>query len=148
MPKRPNLFVLGSGVPIPLALAMIGPQMRGILNQATSEFDLVVVDSPPLLGCAETLESAAAADVTVLAVRSGHTPMKALATTVESSAPHLRADCRYRAERISHCDRCNLQGVRPVLHGTGQHLRRLQGGAFRYAQGLKPEDSCNHVRHD
>jgi capsular exopolysaccharide synthesis family protein len=84
VPKRPNLFVLGSGSPIPMALAMIGPQMRGILNQATQEFDLVVVDSPPLLGCAETLELAAAADVTVLAVRSGHTPMKALATTVET----------------------------------------------------------------
>ena len=84
VPKRPNLFVLGSGAPIPLALAMIGPQMRGILKQTTQEFDLVVVDSPPLLGCAETLEMAAAADVTVLAVRSGHTPMKALANTIET----------------------------------------------------------------
>jgi capsular exopolysaccharide synthesis family protein len=84
VPKRPNLFVLGSGAPIPMALAMIGPQMRGILQQATKEFDLVVLDSPPLLGCAETLELAAAADTTVLAVRSGHTPMKALATTVET----------------------------------------------------------------
>jgi Mrp family chromosome partitioning ATPase len=84
VPKRPNLFVLGSGAPIPMALAMIGPQMRGILQQATKEFDLVVLDSPPLLGCAETLELAAAADATVLAVRSGHTPMRALATTVET----------------------------------------------------------------
>ena len=84
VPKRPNLFVLGSGVPIPMALAMIGPQMRGLLNKATQEFDLVVVDSPPLLGCAEALEMAAASDVTVLAVRSGHTPMKALAATVET----------------------------------------------------------------
>ena len=84
VPKRPNLFVLGSGAPIPMALAMIGPQMRGILNQATQEFDLVVLDSPPLLGCAETLELAAAADATVLTVRSGHTPMKALAATVET----------------------------------------------------------------
>jgi polysaccharide biosynthesis transport protein len=84
VPKRPNLFVLGSGAPIPMALAMIGPQMRGILQQATKDFDLVVLDSPPLLGCAETLELAAAADATVLAVRSGHTPMKALATAVET----------------------------------------------------------------
>jgi polysaccharide biosynthesis transport protein len=81
---RPNLFVLGSGLPLPLAVALIGPQMRGILAQATKEFDLVVLDSPPLLACAETLELAAAADVTVLAVRSGHTPMKALGTAVET----------------------------------------------------------------
>jgi polysaccharide biosynthesis transport protein len=81
---RPNLFVLGSGLPLPLAVALIGPQMRGILAQAIKEFDLVVLDSPPLLGCAETLDLAAATDVTVLAVRSGHTPMKALGATVET----------------------------------------------------------------
>jgi Mrp family chromosome partitioning ATPase len=82
--NRSHLFVLGSGLPLPLAVALIGPQMRGILAQAAKEFDLVVLDSPPLLGCAETLELAAAADVTVLAVRSGHTPMKALGATVET----------------------------------------------------------------
>jgi capsular exopolysaccharide synthesis family protein len=81
---HPNLFVLGSGQPLPLALARIGPGMRAILDQATKEFDLVVLDSPPLLGCAETLELAAASDVTLLAVRSGQTPMKALGDTVET----------------------------------------------------------------
>ena len=81
---RPNLFVLGSGMPLPLALSQIGPQMRGILAQATKEFDLVILDSPPLLGCAETLELAAAAEVTVLAVRSGHTPIKVVGATVET----------------------------------------------------------------
>jgi polysaccharide biosynthesis transport protein len=83
VPGRPNLSILGTGLPLPLALALIGPQMRGILTQAAKEFDLVVVDSPPLLGCAETLELAAAAEVTVLAVRSGQTPMKALRGVVE-----------------------------------------------------------------
>jgi succinoglycan biosynthesis transport protein ExoP len=83
VPGRPNLFILGTGLPLPLALALIGPQMRGILTQAAKEFDLVVLDSPPLLGCAETLELAAAADVTVVAVRSGQTPMKALRGAVE-----------------------------------------------------------------
>jgi polysaccharide biosynthesis transport protein len=84
VPARPNLFVLGSGLPLPMALALLGPQMRGILAQATKEFDLVVLDSPPLLGCAETLDLAAATDVTVLTVRSGHTPMKAVGAAVET----------------------------------------------------------------
>jgi succinoglycan biosynthesis transport protein ExoP len=83
VPGRPNLSILGTGLPLPLALVLIGPQMREILAQASKEFDLVVVDSPPLLGCAETLELAAAADVTVLAVRSGQTPMKAVRGAVE-----------------------------------------------------------------
>jgi capsular exopolysaccharide synthesis family protein len=84
VPGRPNLSVLGSGLPLPLALAPIGPQMRGILDQAILDFDLVVLDSPPLLGCAETLELAAAADLAVLAVRSGQTHMKSLAAAVET----------------------------------------------------------------
>jgi polysaccharide biosynthesis transport protein len=84
VPGRPNLSVLGSGLPLPLALALIGPQMREILDQAILEFDLVVLDSPPLLGCAETLELAAAADLAVLAVRCGQTPMKSLAAAIET----------------------------------------------------------------
>ena len=83
VPGRPNLSILGSGLPLPLALALIGPQMRGILAQATVDYDLVVVDSPPLLGCAETLELAVAAEVTVLSVRSGQTPMKTLGGAIE-----------------------------------------------------------------
>jgi succinoglycan biosynthesis transport protein ExoP len=84
VPGRPNLSVLGSGLPLPLALVLIGPQMRGILKQAIEHFDLVILDSPPLLGCAETLDLAAAADLAVLAVRSGQTPMKSLAAAVET----------------------------------------------------------------
>jgi succinoglycan biosynthesis transport protein ExoP len=84
VPGRPNLSVLGSGLPLPLALMLIGPQMRGILSQAAKDFDLIVLDSPPLLGCAETLELAAAAELAVLAVRSGQTPMKSLAAAVET----------------------------------------------------------------
>jgi polysaccharide biosynthesis transport protein len=84
VPSHPNLFVLGSGLPSLRELGLIGPQTRGILAEATKEYDLVVLDSPPLLGCAETLELAAAAEVTVLAVRSGRTPMKAIGAVVET----------------------------------------------------------------
>jgi polysaccharide biosynthesis transport protein len=84
VPIRPNLFVLGSGSPLPAALTLIGPRMRAILSQVSNEFDLVVLDSPPLLVCAETLELATFADVTVLAVRGGHTPMKAVGDAVET----------------------------------------------------------------
>jgi capsular exopolysaccharide synthesis family protein len=84
VPGRPNLSILGSGLPLPLALSLIGPQMRVILAQATKEFDLVILDSPPLLGCAETLELAAAAEVAVLAVRSGQTPLKTVGGAVET----------------------------------------------------------------
>jgi len=84
IPGRPDLFVLGSGLSTPVALPLIGPQMREILALVTKEFDLVILDSPPLLGCAETLELAAAAEITVLAVRSGQTQMKTLGTAVDT----------------------------------------------------------------
>jgi len=81
---RPNLFILASGLPSLRALVLIGPQIRGILAEATKDFDLIVLDSPALLGCAETLELAAAAEATVLAVRSESTPMKAVQAAVET----------------------------------------------------------------
>jgi succinoglycan biosynthesis transport protein ExoP len=84
IPGRPDLFVLGSGLPTPVALPLLGPQMREILAQVTKEFELVVLDSPPLLGCAETLEMAAAAEITVLAVRSGQTEMKSVGSAVDT----------------------------------------------------------------
>jgi polysaccharide biosynthesis transport protein len=84
VPGRPNLAILGSGLPLPMAVSLLGPQMRGILTQATKEYDLVILDSPPLLGCAETLELAAATEVTLLAVRSEATPLKTVGHAVET----------------------------------------------------------------
>jgi polysaccharide biosynthesis transport protein len=84
VPGRPDLFVLGSGLPMPVVLPMLGPQMREILAQVTKEFELVVLDSPPLLGCAETVEMAAAAEITVLAVRCGQTEMRSVGLAVDT----------------------------------------------------------------
>jgi polysaccharide biosynthesis transport protein len=84
IPGRPELFVLGAGMRKPVVSALRGPQMREILAQATQEFDLVVLDSPPLLGCAEALELAAAAEITVLSVRSGRTEMKTVGLAVDT----------------------------------------------------------------
>jgi polysaccharide biosynthesis transport protein len=84
VPGRPNLSIIGTGLPMPLAVTLIGGEIRTILSQAIQEFDLVVVDSPPLLGCAEALEIAAAAEVTLLAVRSGSTPLKTVGLAVET----------------------------------------------------------------
>jgi Mrp family chromosome partitioning ATPase len=55
-----------------------------VLTQAAQEFDQVILDSPPLLGCAETIELAAASDATLVTARSGQTAMKALGETVDT----------------------------------------------------------------
>ena len=124
VPARPNLFVLGSGMPLPLALAQIGPRMREILAQATKEFDLVILDSPPLLGCAETLELAAAAEVTVLAVRSGHTPIKVLGATVETLRRVNAPIAGIVLNESAIATDADLQSLCPLLHRAGLVPRR------------------------
>jgi Mrp family chromosome partitioning ATPase len=55
------------------------------------EYDLIVLDAPPLLGFAESLQLAAAADGVVVVTRAGDTNRKAVAAAL-STLNHLRAN--------------------------------------------------------
>jgi Mrp family chromosome partitioning ATPase len=57
--------------------------LRSILDEAEREYDLVVIDSPPLLGFAEPLEIAALADSVIIVARAGRTNRSAVASVVE-----------------------------------------------------------------
>jgi receptor protein-tyrosine kinase len=57
----------------------VEPGLAELLAQAAAEFDLVVLDAPPLLGFAEPLTMAAAVDGVLVVARAGHTPRRALA---------------------------------------------------------------------
>ena len=61
----------------------IGMVLRSILDEAEREYDLVVIDSPPLLGFAEPLEIAALADSVIIVARAGRTNRTAVASVVE-----------------------------------------------------------------
>jgi polysaccharide biosynthesis transport protein len=79
----PELDVLSAGPSSRRVADRIGNVLRSILDEAEREYDLVVIDSPPLLGFAEPLEIAALADSVIIVARAGRTNRSAVASVVE-----------------------------------------------------------------
>ncbi len=80
--ERPNLSILPAGPGSHRAADLIGPRLAELLDEFAKEYDLVVLDSPPLLGFAECLQMAVAADGVLIVTRAGETKRKAVATVV------------------------------------------------------------------
>ena len=78
----PHLDVLPAGVPSRHAADQIGRGLREILEEAAADYDLVVVDAPPLLGFAEPLQMATAVDGVLVVTRAGQTTRKAVAAVL------------------------------------------------------------------
>ncbi len=79
----PDLDILSAGPSSRRVADRIGMVLRSILDEAEREYDLVVIDSPPLLGFAEPLEIAALADGVIIVARAGRTNRSAVASVVE-----------------------------------------------------------------
>ncbi len=78
----PNLDVMPSGPPSRRASDLIGPMMIDILDESAKEYDLILVDAPPLLGFAEAMQIATATDGVIVMTRAGQTRRKAVATVL------------------------------------------------------------------
>jgi succinoglycan biosynthesis transport protein ExoP len=87
----PDLDILSAGPSSRRVADRIGIVLRTILDEAEREYDLVVIDSPPLLGFAEPLEIAALADGVIVVARAGRTNRSAVASVVEQ-LKRVRAD--------------------------------------------------------
>jgi capsular exopolysaccharide synthesis family protein len=69
-----GLEVIPAGTPSPHAPNLLGSQkMTDLLQQLSERFDLVVIDSPPLMAAADARILSRVADATVLIVRWGKT---------------------------------------------------------------------------
>ena len=79
----PDLDVLSAGPSSRRVADRIGIVLRSILDEAEREYDLVVIDSPPLLGFAEPLEIAALADGVIVVARAGRTNRTAVSSVVD-----------------------------------------------------------------
>lgn len=72
-----NLLVLASGPIPPNPTEMLASErMREVLGELAAAFDMVIVDSAPVLPVADTLGLANMADGVVLVVRAGRTPLE------------------------------------------------------------------------
>jgi Mrp family chromosome partitioning ATPase len=90
-PGMTHLDILPAGPPSRLATDLMGLGLTPLLDEAAAEYDLIVLDAPPLLGFAEPLEMATAVDGVVLVTRAGQTPRKA-AASVLAILTRLRAN--------------------------------------------------------
>ena len=77
-----DLDVVPAGALSRRASDLVGSMMVDILDEAAKEYDLILVDAPPLLGFAEAMQVATAVDGVVVLARAGQTSRKAVATAL------------------------------------------------------------------
>ena len=91
----PHLDILPAGPPSRRAADVVGAELTALLEDACAEYDLVILDSPPLLGFPEPLQMAASVDGVVVVALAGRTNRKALACDGE----YAEAAARQRGRR-------------------------------------------------
>ena len=89
--NKPNLHIIPAGPPSYRASDLVGPRLGHLLDELSREYDLVILDAPPLLGFAEPLQMAAAADGVLVISRAGETKRRAVGSVL-SSLNRLRAN--------------------------------------------------------
>ena len=85
-----QLHILPAGPPSRRASDLVGRGLTEVLEEAAGEYDLVILDAPPLLGFAEPLQMATAVDGVLVVARAGQTRRKALASVL-ATLHRLRA---------------------------------------------------------
>jgi capsular exopolysaccharide synthesis family protein len=121
---KSNLFFLPSGPGSHRAADLVGPRLSSLLDEFGKAYDLVILDSPPLLGFAECLQMATAADGVLIVSLAGETKRKSVAAVV-STLRRLRA---------------NILGV--VLNQVSQHTSAdgySYYGYYKYGYGQNKE---------
>ena len=91
MPEPAGLDILPAGPSTRRASDLIGTGLAELVEEAAREYDLVVLDAPPLLGFAEPLQMATAVDGVIVVARAGDTSRTALSSVITTLA-RLRAN--------------------------------------------------------
>src|SRR5690606_35977422 len=82
--KVPGLFVLPSGTFPPNPSELLGGErMRQCLQELASDFDVVILDTPPLLAAADAAILGRFCDGVLLVVRAGQTDRAAAQQAIE-----------------------------------------------------------------
>jgi capsular exopolysaccharide synthesis family protein len=80
----PQLDVLTAGPASRRAADRLGTVLDKLLAEAEKEYDLIIIDAPPLLGFAEPLQMAAVVDGVVVITTAGQTNRNAVASVLSS----------------------------------------------------------------
>jgi succinoglycan biosynthesis transport protein ExoP len=80
----PDLDILTAGPASRRAADKLGAILNKLLTEAEPEYDLVIVDGPPLLGFAEPLQMAAVVDGVVIITLAGQTSRTAVGSVINS----------------------------------------------------------------
>ncbi len=106
-PHWTGLDIIPAGTVSRRASDLVGPAIVDILDEAAKEYDLILVDAPPLLGFAEAMQVATAVDGVVVLARAGQTNRKAVARAL-ATLRRLRANVIGLV--LNEVDRNNSQG--------------------------------------
>ncbi len=82
--QAPNLDILPAGSPALRAARMIGKTLREVLKEAESDYELIVLDSPPVLGFPESFEMATLVDGVLVVALAGQTDRKAVSSALQA----------------------------------------------------------------
>jgi succinoglycan biosynthesis transport protein ExoP len=80
----PDLDILLGGSSSRRAADLIGARLPRILEEASADFDLIIIDSPPILGFPEPLQMAAAVDGVVVVTKAGETNRNAVSSALNT----------------------------------------------------------------
>lgn len=81
---QPNLSVIAAGPATSRASELVSLFLASVLAKAAREYDLVIVDCPPVNGAAETLDIARMVDATVLVTQAEKSSGKLISATVSA----------------------------------------------------------------
>ena len=81
---KANLTLLPAGIGSHRAADLIGPRLSTLLDEFAKQYDMVILDSPPLLGFAECLQMASAADGVLVVSRAAQTKRRAVAEVISA----------------------------------------------------------------
>jgi succinoglycan biosynthesis transport protein ExoP len=84
LPHLPGLDILPAGPTSRRAADLVGRGLQQLLDEASFQYDLVILDAPPLLGFAEPLQMATVVDGVVVVTRAAETSRKAVASVIQT----------------------------------------------------------------
>jgi capsular exopolysaccharide synthesis family protein len=77
-----DIDVLPAGPPSRRASDLVGSGIEDLLDEMAQEYDLVIIDAPPLLGFAEPLQMATCADGVLIVARAGETSRRSIGSVI------------------------------------------------------------------